>query len=200
MSDLKNKINRFKAVLKDFDKLEKSVQVKLMDVADRLAPKVQGGDIAPKAIRVPEPIEYPDIKETVVPATGVKKHQLEQFADQFLKSDWHPVAKTQKNPSTTVPYEEKPTYRDYIKAPDNLSPHMKEVRDHGVQKTQMAKDGTTFGGQPTGTTTLGSIIGFPKSEEKPQPLGKAAINGARPVTSAIKPPAHNVPDEPSKKK
>lgn len=168
MTDFKDKVEKFKEIMKGFDKLEKSVQAKLMGVADRLAPGVQGAGIAPKAIRIPEPTEYPDIKETVVPV-NVKKHQLEQFADQFLKSDWHPVAKTQKNPSTTVPFEEKPNHREYIAPTNNVSPHMQGLRDHDQSVTPAV----------------------PADKHASGAMNKADMHTQRPSTSPIKPAVKN---------
>lgn len=169
MNDFKVKVERFKAIIKDFDKLEKSVQAKLMGVADRLAPQVQGGGIAPKEIRVPEPKEYPDIKEEVVSVAGVKKHDLEVFADQFSKSDWHPVAKTQKNPSTTVPFEEKPTHREYIAPTNNVTGQLKADRDSNNSKSPEV---------PAELHASGAMT-------------KAEMHAARPATTAIKPPQKN---------
>jgi hypothetical protein len=176
MSTFKQKATAVKALFDHFDQLEKSVQAKLMGVADKLAPMVQGGGIAPKAIIVPEPIEYPDIKETPVPM-NVRKHQLEQFTDQFLKSDWQPVFKTQKNPSTTVPYEEKPSHRQYIAPTNNVTGQMKANRDSKNAISPVP---------PADLHASGS-------------MQKAQMHGSRPLTSPIKPPARNIPDEPKKR-
>lgn len=99
MSDFKAKIERVKEIFSGFEKLEKSVQVQLMNVADRMAPMVQGGKIAPKEMPVPEPVEYPDI--SVKPAPSVKKHALEEFAERFAKEEWNPVLLKVENPLKT---------------------------------------------------------------------------------------------------
>jgi hypothetical protein len=249
-----------------------------MGVADRLAPKVQGSMIAPKEVRVPEPVEYPDIKETVVP---MHKHNLVEYAENFHKNDhWnvsgslkkkedhfkehaeryhgkkaafvsheghhgvvphselgmhtktagkkikryalftHPehghvtsahiethdghvthglpsevlpheirekhsmhksepkgdIEKTQKNPSTTVPYEEKPTHREYMKDPDNTSEHMQALRDKNMAVSPEV---------PAALHASGAIK-------------KAQMHAVRPEPTPIKPPAKNIPDEPKK--
>lgn len=228
MSSFKDKAKAVKALFENFDRLEKSVQAQLMEVADKMAPKVQGSGIAPKAIRIPEPVEYPDIKETAV-HIGIKKHQLEHFADQFLKSDWHPVEKaehqphpgasisshqqvydrkvqakqeahlktpkgdaerkannakvvqgmkkTQKNPSTTVPYEEKPHHRDYIAPTNNVAGELKAAREKQAMSPAVPAELHASGA-----------------------MAKAIAMGPRPPLSPIKPPTRNIPDEPKKTK
>lgn len=176
MSSFKDKAKAVKALFENFDRLEKSVQAQLMEVADKMAPKVQGSGIAPKAIRIPEPVEYPDIKETAV-HIGIKKHQLEHFADQFLKSDWQPVLKTQKNPSTTVPYEEKPHHRDYIAPTNNVAGELKAAREKQAMSPAVPAELHASGA-----------------------MAKAIAMGPRPPLSPIKPPTRNIPDEPKKTK
>jgi hypothetical protein len=194
MSDgFREKILKFKGMLSGFDRLEKSVQVKLMEVADKLAPMVQGGGIAPKEIKVPEPIEYPDIKETIVPT--VKKHILESFAESFVKSNWHPnFEKTQKNPSTSVPFSEKPS-KDGPVHSENMSSHQQSLRDKkGVQKGDVKKDGAMGG------PTLGSVIGFPGSPPTTT-VNKASLMGVKPAKQTqVKVPKNPAEVQPPKKK
>lgn len=123
---LKNKIEQFRSIIGNFDKLEKSVQAKLMAVADRLAPKVQGGDIAPKEMTIPEPIEYPDITKKPVP---MGKHVYDSFIDSFQKSSWQPIVlKTEKHPNNSVPFVQAPEKGGPIN-PDNLTEHQRALRD-----------------------------------------------------------------------
>jgi hypothetical protein len=222
----KEKIAKVKHLFENFDRLEKSVQAQLMAVADKMAPSVQGGGIAPKAIQIPEPVEYPDIEETVVHAK-VRKHQLEAFADQFLKSDWQPVMKTQKNPSTTVPYEEKPHHRDYVAPTNNVTGQMKANRDsknaisppvpveiHASGAMNKAEHQPHPGATPLVPSYNAARqreseahLKTPKGEAQRQAhnkkvvegMKKAEIHGIRPATSPINPPAQNIPDEPSQR-
>jgi hypothetical protein len=189
------------------EQLKKAVRDELMEVGDHKAPGVQGGDIAPKELVIPEPEEYPDIE---IQPVKMYKHVFDAIADQVQKGDWKPeriaktdnLGKTQKHPSTKVPYEAKPTYREYVKNPENQSAHMQHLRDDKAAVSPAPPPELHASGAFKSEHPIEAFAnGFSKSNWRPT-MEKATIEGEIPARTPYKPPALNppLPEPPSKKK
>ena len=122
------------------------------------------------------------------------------------------IEKTQKNPLTTVPYEEKPSFREYVKNPDNTSGHMQSLRDKdcskcphlppelhasgAMNKADINKISPTISSPTSNPTpapaapTVGGRINYPGANPV-APIGKAELQGPMPKSSEIKPAEKN---------